>query len=542
MGRRPAEGPSHESALAGVAFESIDEGGGGGSMIGIEGGDGMLIPIGEVLGGPREGFVEVTEVAGVGASGLDGGEGAGAIDLVASDGFEQTVGGVGHVAIVTEAAAGAWGVAGMAGEVIADGLMALEAGEIAVHGGSELIIWIAVVHGVAGEAGELAALETGGIDEAVVFASGDADHAIGPIAIAEEGGFLLEGGFEPGLIFEAGGLNDGFGFGEVLAWAEAETVLEMVLAVGDPFDAVALAADFGGSFVVEFGWVDDGRVGLLGEVLGVTSGEVAEFGDVIVGGPVAGFARDAEFGGLGFERARLVVWAGLSGGDVAVDAIEVPALFDEGDGGVAEESVMEGNPFLIFDEPGEGEEGLQIALGAGEPIDLHVVGAREKAQAAFDAAGWGGRIGLGWWRGGVGIVHFDPEFLAAALEEVSLAQQFEAGVIKVSEHGVLGGALGHGAVEGPAPGVVFAGVTRAAMIGRDVAVGAAVLGGGIEQLSSGGLRRGGEGVPKDGGEERCGGDDGEEGEGGEGSRARGKEDPSDGDEGQAKEQPFGLHG
>src|SRR5205823_4190559 len=65
-------------------------------------------------------------------------------------------------------------------------LVALEAGVIAVHAVSQLIIRIALVHGMTGEAGHFATLKTRGFNQAVVFTARDANHAIRPKSPVQE--------------------------------------------------------------------------------------------------------------------------------------------------------------------------------------------------------------------------------------------------------------------------------------------------------------------------------------------------------------------
>jgi hypothetical protein len=64
----------------------------------------LVVPGFQLLGGPVESSIEVTEVAGVGPAGIEIIANARAADFVAADRFEDAVGGVGHVAVVAFAA------------------------------------------------------------------------------------------------------------------------------------------------------------------------------------------------------------------------------------------------------------------------------------------------------------------------------------------------------------------------------------------------------------------------------------------------------
>src|SRR5690606_6838084 len=124
------------------------------------------------------------EVAGVGAARLADLRGARAVDPVAADRLHQTGDGVGHVAVLAAAADGLARVVRVGLDVLAERGMTLQAGLVRAAVLRELVVGGGrVVHRVAGEAGELASLEAGGLDHAVVLAARDADHAVGPEAL-----------------------------------------------------------------------------------------------------------------------------------------------------------------------------------------------------------------------------------------------------------------------------------------------------------------------------------------------------------------------
>src|SRR5262245_1768868 len=103
-----------------------------------------------------------------------------------SDRFHQAVSGMGHVAVIAEAAAGISGVMAMRLNVFGKFFVALLAGLVAFHARGQLIIWIALMHRMTRETGKLTALETWGFDQAVVIAAGDANHSIAPEEIVEQ--------------------------------------------------------------------------------------------------------------------------------------------------------------------------------------------------------------------------------------------------------------------------------------------------------------------------------------------------------------------
>ena len=94
-----------------------------------------------MFGGPPEGAVEVAEIAGVGAGVGSGWSDTRAVDVVGTDGLEQCVAGVGHVAVVATAAGRLFDVVGVLGQPAAGELgVTLQAGLVRTHGGFQLVI------------------------------------------------------------------------------------------------------------------------------------------------------------------------------------------------------------------------------------------------------------------------------------------------------------------------------------------------------------------------------------------------------------------
>src|SRR5690606_14316838 len=133
--------------------------------------------------GPTEALVEVAEVAGVGRRrALGASDGAG--DAMRPDALEERIGRARHVAVVTEAAARFGRVVRVLADAIGVLRVALGARLGALFARRQLIVRIALVHRVAGDARELllsdAPLEAGALHEPVVLAPADADRAVGP--------------------------------------------------------------------------------------------------------------------------------------------------------------------------------------------------------------------------------------------------------------------------------------------------------------------------------------------------------------------------
>ena len=150
-------------------------------------------------------------------------------------------------------------MAGVGGERarFAEFLVALQTRGVAAGAGGKHVVGLAVMAGVAGDAGEFSTFVTGRFDEAVVLAAADADHAIRPKEIAEEIGVFGEVLGEAGNGVRGGSADDGSGFLEVVSRAVFETGVAPVAGFIDPFHGMAEAADLGGAFGGEFFGVDD---------------------------------------------------------------------------------------------------------------------------------------------------------------------------------------------------------------------------------------------------------------------------------------------
>ena len=75
---------------------------------------------------------------------------------------------------------------GVCSQVVTESVVALQARLVGLHAGCELVVVVEVaVHRVAGEAGHFTALITGGVEQAVVLATGDAHHAVRPETVVQ---------------------------------------------------------------------------------------------------------------------------------------------------------------------------------------------------------------------------------------------------------------------------------------------------------------------------------------------------------------------
>ena len=102
--RLPTHVPCGQCALPSISVEQPN-GGGGSVLVDRRHFDlGLSRALGQMLRGPVKCLVEVTQVAGVGATGLEGGRHVGRLDRMTADRFEQPVRCVRHVAVVTVAA------------------------------------------------------------------------------------------------------------------------------------------------------------------------------------------------------------------------------------------------------------------------------------------------------------------------------------------------------------------------------------------------------------------------------------------------------
>src|SRR5438132_13610453 len=122
----------------------------------------------------------MAKIATVGTAGRQGCLDLGAGDLVAANPFEQSVGRVRHMAVITKTSGRFGRVMGVRFHVAAKFLVALKARLVAFLAPTELMVRIALVHRMARETGEIALLKTGRLDQPIVFPARDPNHAVRP--------------------------------------------------------------------------------------------------------------------------------------------------------------------------------------------------------------------------------------------------------------------------------------------------------------------------------------------------------------------------
>src|SRR5262249_29116654 len=186
--RPPAHVPGRDRALGRVALERPAQRGRDAALPLVELRLRDAVPFGEVAARPLERAVEVAEGAGVRAPGLVRDGGARAVDPVAAHGGEETVGRVRHVAVEAAAPRAPRRVVRVLRPERRDLWVALDAGLVARAVRRELIRGVTVaVHRVAGQTVDLAALEAGRLEQAVVLAPCDADRPVRPEGAADRG-------------------------------------------------------------------------------------------------------------------------------------------------------------------------------------------------------------------------------------------------------------------------------------------------------------------------------------------------------------------
>ena len=181
-------------------------------------------------------------------------------------------------------------------------------------------------------------------------------------------------------------------------------------------------------------------------------------GDVRLGRAVAGFAGDAQFRCLGVDGARAGIDAGPAGDGVALDADVVPLGIGRGQVRVAQEGVLYRHPFLIGDQPAEGEGVLQVAVGVGGPVHLQVVGTGGHGHAL--------RVGLD----AVGADGVHPELVALLLELQRRLAKRQPGAVPLGQDSLRLGQLRHRAVIAVVPAFVLGRVAGAAGLRGGVGV------------------------------------------------------------------------
>src|SRR5262245_14780285 len=151
-----------------------------------------------MLSRPRERAIEMAQVAGVGPPGRYVHRDARTADAVCADGFQQSEGGVRHVAVGTTAALGRTRMVGV-GAAVALRCMTPHTGGVADSVRPQLIVRSAGVHGVAIQAGQVATPVALRGYQSAVLAAGHPYFPVAPEALLEESGrerWILAGAVE----------------------------------------------------------------------------------------------------------------------------------------------------------------------------------------------------------------------------------------------------------------------------------------------------------------------------------------------------------
>src|SRR5690606_31639124 len=107
------------------------------------------------------------------------------------------------------------------------------------------------MHRVTRQAAHRAALVTRRLEQAVVFATGDADHAVGPVAIADKRGLASQQIPVPGFSGVRRGAQDRNLRLEILARTIAKALEAPRMTRRNRLDAVTLTADLRGGLGME---------------------------------------------------------------------------------------------------------------------------------------------------------------------------------------------------------------------------------------------------------------------------------------------------
>ena len=169
---------------------------------------------------------------------------------------------------------------GVCTQVVTEIVVALQARLVGLHAGCELVVVVEVaVHRVAGETGHFTVLITGGIEQAIILAAGDAYHAVRPETVFQPPvagvwvtvlgneclGFALLSWFGAS---KCAGLHDScIGF-KCIPGQKTGSIFEPIDFVGGVLVGVALAADLRRQLVVKslFTRIEDRMNRLVGEV------------------------------------------------------------------------------------------------------------------------------------------------------------------------------------------------------------------------------------------------------------------------------------
>ena len=475
--RLPSEAPGCERSLPGVAAERREHRCGHSAVLGRQRGLRDAIPGLEGLGGPCERAVEMTLIAGIRAPELEGLRSARARHLMAAVRLLDPVDRVRHVAVVATAPARTRRVVRVRSESFGrcETAVALRARGVALHPEPELIIgpvrWSArvsglLVHCVAGNAGDLAALEARRLEQPAELAPRDANLPIAPEQRSPVAGILLESREQRAhtrlLALRMRGIAQ--------RPADQRRMLRELIArtIGRDrciveADRVALTADLRGARMGQLARVHDRAIAVRFEVQAVAPARIPVRCDVLLPRPVTGLASDPELRDTCREAPRPALPAlepGIRMRRVAAAAVGVPLRRFRRKRARRlrlQKGHLGRDPAAEAPAPVEGQL-QQVAAAAGRRVPVHLVVMRA------------GREHDRMPRAPLHRTQLDPQRIAVAPEAIRVAVQLQVDTVEVPERSLRGRDLRHRAVVRGVPRRVGPRVTAVTGRRADVAV------------------------------------------------------------------------
>src|SRR5947207_7616137 len=277
----------------------------------------MAVPTAELMGGPRERFVQMAEVAGIRPSGCEFVCDPGTAHLVAANRLQDAVSGMGHVTVVALTPAGRGQVMCVADNLrfLAESLVTLSAGSVAGPIPGQLTVGVAFMQRVTGETGKPATAVAGRFDQSVVIPAGDANHAVRPEEVAQYIRVPRKKIGETGDLGRLRGADDRSGGFQIVTRPVAKSAFGPAFVAVPPFHGMAKAADLRSPDGIDLLWMDDlapqglrvGR-GRFIPLCGLSGLEVA------LSGPMACFAGNSQFANPRVHRAGFAVGARFNSG------------------------------------------------------------------------------------------------------------------------------------------------------------------------------------------------------------------------------------
>ncbi len=172
--------------------------------------------------------------------------------------------------------------------------MACETSGVSIHSFFDLLVRIALVHGMAVHTSKFALLITGALSQPVKFAPRHANHSIRPKEAREFFGMRRHEVGYSRLFYKIGRANERCGFFEIVAGAIGESIFVPVRGFLIHFHAVAISADLGRTNVVQMRRLDD--IGCHRARIFPVASALPFKGYVRFSRPVASLAGDSQLG------------------------------------------------------------------------------------------------------------------------------------------------------------------------------------------------------------------------------------------------------